>query len=170
MLSCGSDDSTEGPTADSRVVSRPFVTTWTVADGTTIRIPVNPNISGYNYSVDWGDGSSAENVQGDTTHIYTIADTYTVEITGDFPAIFVDLSDQTARRQYTDNIATVESWGDIEWESMENAFRDIPSLSINAQDLPNLQNVENMASMFASTSVVVSGAPLNDSILPTKSS
>ena len=56
---------------------RPFVTKWTTtADGESITIPTFDGET-YNYTVDWGDGTTDTNQTGDATHTYTTAGTYT---------------------------------------------------------------------------------------------
>ena len=69
-----------------------FTSIWdTTQEGTSadneITIPTNPGFT-YNYIVDWGDGSTDTNITGDITHTYATAGTYTVKISGDFPAIY----------------------------------------------------------------------------------
>src|SRR3546814_4291699 len=67
---------------------RPFITTWqTTAANESITIPVNDDVTGYNYTVEWGDGNTDAGQTGDVTHTYAAAGTYTVSITGNFPAI-----------------------------------------------------------------------------------
>ena len=58
-----------------------------ISDDNQITIPTFPGET-YNYSVDWGDGTTSENVAGDITHTYEAPGTYTIEISGDFPRIF----------------------------------------------------------------------------------
>jgi len=118
-----------------------FITTWQVIeDGGTITIPTTGD--GYNYNVDWGDGSSSLNQTGNATHVYTIAGTYQVSISGDFPRIFFNLGGDAER------ILSVDQWGEQIWASMENAFSGCVNLQINASDLPDLSNVASMELMF----------------------
>src|SRR5690606_5787125 len=61
-----------------------FVTRWEVKpDDLDIHIPTSG--SGYNYSIDFGDGNSASNVTGAISHTYDSPGVYTVSITGSFP-------------------------------------------------------------------------------------
>ena len=63
-----------------------FITTWeTTAANATITIPTNSAFT-YDYSVDWGDGNTSANRTGNAIHGYSIPGTYTVKITGTFPA------------------------------------------------------------------------------------
>jgi len=97
---------------------------------------------GYNYNVDWGDGNSDSGVTGNITHSYATPGTYTVRINGDFPRIhFANTGDK-------EKILSVEQWGDIEWNIMNNAFFGAINLSINAVDAPDLSNVTAMVGAF----------------------
>ena len=71
-----------------------FITPWNTANpGTSannvITIPTNPTYTNYNYTVDWGDGTTTANAIGNSTHTYATPGIYTVSITGTFPAIFL---------------------------------------------------------------------------------
>src|SRR5690606_2159135 len=81
---------------------QPFVTTWEVESYLTIVIPTVE--SGYNYTVDFGDGTIVNNITGDAAHTYSTSGTYTVSISGDFPRIYFHRSNFSAR------IQTIEQW------------------------------------------------------------
>ena len=118
-----------------------FITTWNVAAaGDEITIPTTG--TGYDYTVDWGDGATDNAVVGNITHSYASAGDYTVSITGQFPRIYFLFA--TSRNQ----ILSVEQWGSQPWTSMNNAFRGCSNLSINATDTPDLSNVTDMSGMF----------------------
>ncbi|MCC5942355.1 MAG: BspA family leucine-rich repeat surface protein [Balneolaceae bacterium] len=129
-----------------------FVTTWQTdnpgdSNDDQIRIPLFGD--GYDFTVDWGDGNSDDFVLNPgavahhVEHTYAAEGTYTVTITGDFPRIFFSNDGDK------DKILTIEQWGDIEWTSMEQAFRGASNLEVNATDAPDLSNVTNMLLMFA---------------------
>ena len=66
-----------------------FVTTWKTTDRSkAITIPVG-GAAGI-YSINWGDGTTSENVIGDQTHSYSSAGSYTVRISGDFTRIYLN--------------------------------------------------------------------------------
>ncbi|WP_345027293.1 BspA family leucine-rich repeat surface protein, partial [Flavivirga jejuensis] len=125
----------------------PFITTWkTTSDNEDITIYINPNITtGYDYQINWGDGSTENNLTGDATHQYASAGTYTVEISGDFPAIL------SYGNTNAEKLQTIEGWGDIAWESMTLAFAYCTNLTYNATDVPNLDNVTRLEGMFISS-------------------
>ncbi|MDZ7717563.1 MAG: BspA family leucine-rich repeat surface protein [Balneolaceae bacterium] len=140
---------------------RPFITTWkTDNDGASndnqITIPTEGG--GYEYDVYWEDttdssinGTETGNT-GDLTITFPSASTYRVEITGDFPRIFInDEGDK-------EKILTIEQWGDVAWNSMEDAFFGASNLTYNATDAPNLSLVTNLSSMF---SVFPAGSSFN---------
>ena len=126
-----------------------FVTTWVTDDGTII-IPTNSSDFTYNYNVTWtnlsnvgvGNGSTSGQIDNYTITGLTNGDTYQLEITGTFPAIYINGGDAIEK------IKTIEQWGNIAWQSMENAFRWCTTMQYNATDVPDLSNVTNTAGMF----------------------
>jgi surface protein len=134
----------------------PFTTVWSVSgDDKNITIPINPNYAGeYNYTVDWGDGNISTDVNDSITHTYANDGNYTVKITGEFPAIYLN-NDGKSILFESDNVGNadklleIRKWGDIEWKSFESAFAGDNNLLIIATDIPNLKNVKNMRYAFA---------------------
>lgn len=111
-----------------------------------ITIPTNPAFTNYNYTVDWGDGSQDTNVTGDITHTYTAQGTYTISISGTFPAIYFN---NTGDRQ---KIIEILAWGNIEWQTMDAAFYGCTNLNFDAIDSPDLSQVTTLSNMFRSAS------------------
>ncbi|MGB0523329.1 MAG: BspA family leucine-rich repeat surface protein [Flammeovirgaceae bacterium] len=121
-----------------------FVTTWTV-DAGDLSVTIPTVGTGYNYDVDWGDGSNSTGETGDATHTYAAAGTYTIKIFGDFPRIYFDNAGDKNK------IQTIEQWGAIEWTSMTGAFDGCENLTYNATDIPDLSRVTSLSRMFART-------------------
>ncbi|WP_422105442.1 BspA family leucine-rich repeat surface protein [Winogradskyella sp.] len=118
-----------------------FTTQWeTTSNNETISIPTAG--TGYNYVVDWGDGTIATGITGNATHSYATADTYTVRVLGDFPHIYFNNGGNRLK------LVEIQQWGAIAWDSMESAFRGCENLIISATDAPDLSNVTNMERMF----------------------
>ena len=122
----------------------PFITTWFASNSTPITIPTHTG-STYNYTVDFGDGTILTNQTGDVSHLYNSAGTYTITISGNFPRIYFN-------NNYYGEILSVEQWGDIQWTSMESAFKGCNNLVINAIDAPELSQVTDMSFMFMNCS------------------
>ncbi|WP_067145358.1 BspA family leucine-rich repeat surface protein [Pseudotamlana agarivorans] len=121
----------------------PFITTWeTTTANESITVPTTG--TGYNYTIDWGDGTVETNQTGDATHIYTTAGTHTVSISGDFPRIYFNNTGDK------DKIQSIEQWGDIAWTSMDSAFYGCSNINITntSIDVPDLSQVTGMSSMF----------------------
>lgn len=125
----------------------PFVFTFKSPKHNEFRVIAN-NKYEYEYNIQWEHLDSGESgSETDVTENYKIPaeknGMYRVEITGQFPH-FKSLS------SFFDNdvIQTVEQWGDIEWQSMEQMFQFCTGFTLNASDTPNLENVENMSRMF----------------------
>lgn len=129
----------------SLALGQAFITTWKTDNlGTSgsnqITIPTIG--SGYNYSVDWGDGNSDTGITGTFTHTYASSGTYTVSITGTFPRIYFNNTGDKSK------ILSIEQWGNIAWMSMENSFAGCDNIVINASDAPNLSGVTSLSYMF----------------------
>lgn len=120
-----------------------FITTWeTTRDNQEIIIPTRWDEYTYNYSVNWGDGNISTNQTQHAKHTYTTKGTYTVTITGTFPAIYFGFTGSRL------SIKSVEQWGNNPWLTMNRAFVQCDNLSINATDNPNLSNATSMSYMF----------------------
>ena len=123
-----------------------FITTWDVTTGNLdITIPTNTEDYTYNYIVDFGDGTILTDQTENATHEYTSPGVYTVSISGEFPQFHG--SEFQSFDEY--KVLSVEQWGNIEWLSMDRAFKDCENLVINATDTPDLSQVTNMFGMFS---------------------
>ena len=119
-----------------------FITRWkTTSNNEAITIPTNG--SGYNYSVDWGDGNSSSGQTGNASHTYILPGTYRVSITGTFPQIYF-LNTVVSK----DKIIEISQWGTNAWASMGGAFDSCINLNITATDIPVLTGVKDMQYMF----------------------
>ena len=140
-----------------------FQTTWTVTDlDTTITIPTNTTNYTYNYQVDWnGDGDYVDANEttaftGDATHDFGTAGTYTINIKGDFPAIYFNNAGDKNK------IRIVNRWGAIKWHSMQDSFYGCSNISIvDTAGIPDLSNVNSINGMFRNSGIDTTGS-LND--------
>ena len=126
----------------------PFITIWKtsnpgLSNNNQIIIPTTG--VGYNYLVDWGDGTTSTHT-GDALHTYATAGTYTVSISGTFPQIYFNNDDDKNK------IISIEQWGDNKWMSMFSAFSGCSNLKGNYTDKPDLSNVTSTQFMFNATS------------------
>jgi surface protein len=136
-----------------------FITKWdTTKEGNTssnqIKITTNQSYD-YNYNINWGDGKSDSGVIGDIIHTYDAEGIYTIQITGEFPAIYfynlnVNYSEQKYEVGNSDNykLISIEQWGTQEWKSMSSAFVGCENMVGNFLDTPNLSSVNDMSYMF----------------------
>ena len=129
-----------------------FITTWeTTSANESITIPTENSSVDYDFTIDWGDGTT-EQVNGsdpDPSHTYDAAGTYTVAITGSFPRIFLNAGstgdgDETNARK----LQSIDQWGSIQWESLQAAFAGASNMTYSATDTPDLSNVTSVRSMF----------------------
>lgn len=123
-----------------------FRTTWkTDNEGPSLdnQIIIPTIGGGYDYDVDWGDGTYSFGVTSSILHDYPYPGTWTVTIEGNFPQIYFDNNGDKEK------LLTIENWGENSWSSMENAFYGCSNLEINATDAPDLSNVYSMVRMFS---------------------
>ena len=145
----GTDDYSKTFTIDvsnEALATDDFVTTWQVTAGQTITIPTTG--SGYDYAVNWGDGSTDTNQIGNATHVYTDAGTYSVRISGSFPRIYFYTFD-TNGSQNSNSIIAIDQWGTGQWTSMVSAFLGATKLAGQASDTPDLSRLTDISSMFS---------------------
>ncbi|WP_282050569.1 BspA family leucine-rich repeat surface protein [Maribacter aquivivus] len=133
---------------------KPFITTWKtdntgISDSNQIIIPTFQG-ENYNYNVNWGDGSTSTNITGDGNHTYQVPGNYTISISGDFPRIFFDGSRSISKD--FGKLISIDQWGDVSWSSMASAFNGCFNLNMEAEDVPDLNNVTSLANMFLSCS------------------
>ena len=129
-------------TGDFPDCSGAFITRWkTSTPNESITIPTFG--SGYDYNVDWGDGSAISSGQIDNvTHIYAAAGEQKITITGSFPRIlFNNYGDK-------DKIVEISQWGNNSWTSMDRSFWGCKNMNITATDVPVLSDVTDMRYMF----------------------
>ena len=138
----------------------PFITTWkTDNPGSSaenqITIPTYPGET-YNYTVDWGDGTSDTGVGGDMVHTYDSPGIYEVKITGEFPQIYF------AGERDRLKLLEIRQWGNIRWKSMNYAFRGCANMDVTATDIPDLSGVSNLTAMFLECSSLIGNESMGD--------
>ncbi|WP_298515794.1 BspA family leucine-rich repeat surface protein [uncultured Kordia sp.] len=142
---------------------RPFITTWRTneqGDGEDDEILIPTIGGGYNYTVDWGDGNIISGYTGDALHQYSAEGDYTVRIYGDFPRFF-SIGGPGNSNLPNRKLKEINQWGDIEWQSMDSAFKRCETIEVLANDTPDLSNVTSLKSMFEACYGV--GSTANDS-------
>ena len=126
-------------------------TTFTIViDPTQSNIITIPTIGGtditdYDFTIDWGDGT-VEQFSGDDpdpTHTFG-AGTYEVKISGTFPAIHYNSADDVSKA----SLKEIRNWGNIQWETFNEAFMGASNMNLTATDAPDLSNVTTLRAMF----------------------
>lgn len=104
--------------------------------------------SGYNATVEWGDGNEEviSGTPGNVTHVYDSPGTYTITIVenaaGGFPRIYFANGGDKAK------LSKIEQWGEIKWTSMDTAFRGCTNVVCEALDAPDLSGATSCYRMF----------------------
>lgn len=139
----------------------------------TLKLPVPDgsmgSLSGYNFYVDWGYEINGEPQMSHFTDAKMIdantagahfpspafpdTDTYTVRICGydtngnGYPGIEVN---KLGTKGNAFDLISIEQWGNIKWQCMENAFNMAINLHLNTDGTkgPDLSNVKSMKNMF----------------------
>jgi surface protein len=132
------------------IVAGSFSTTW----DTNTETQVSVNLGGCPTSVYWeelgneaNNGTSSICVGSDIQVTFPSPGQYRVDYSGSFTSIsFGDFWDASDINR--DLFRTVEQWGDSEWVSLSGAFFDVPNLTFNASDVPNLSQTTVMSVMF----------------------
>lgn len=132
-----------------------FITTWQVEDSDLSIIIPTSNSFTYDFIVDWGDGNISSNLshQDDTSHTYEEAGIYEVSIFSEYPH-FANLPETSQQNSNIQKLQSVEQWGKIQWKSFRKSFENATQLIINAEDIPNLQQVESMREIFKNAPLV----------------
>lgn len=155
-----------------------FITTWKVSgdsNGRTVKIPIyraadadEINHIGYNYSIDWGDGSPVEAKSGyvSPSHTYANDGEYDIKIEGDFPGMtFAYRTIKSPQKQVPKSdafnnfdeseamakkIIKLKQWGNIKWQNMDGMFKYASQMTGVYTDSPDTSEVLSMRQMFDS--------------------
>ncbi len=120
-----------------------FITTWEVA-GSDLQILIPATGT---YDIDWGDGDTAAGLTDYRAHTYDSAGTYHVAISGGLTGLNLGSDASNAAK-----LTHIQQWGNIQWTTMERAFRGASNMAYNATDSPDLSGVTSMQNMFADAS------------------
>jgi hypothetical protein len=130
-----------------------FITRWqTTSANEDIEISCY-NTGTYDAEIDWGDGSDVTAVTsyGSYIHTYASAGDHDICITGTFPhPYFYDSATKN-------KLIAVVQWGDVEFESMVNTFRDCVNLnSLPDRPITGVSVVTDFTNTFRSCSSLIS--------------
>ena len=132
-----------------------FITTWkTTSDNEKIVIGIDDSSFQFDFTVDWGDGTVEDLAPSNTyavEHTYAVAGTYIVAIQGSFP-VLNQYHLENFLKVTPGKLMSIEQWGNIQWQGMNNAFSGCGNMVYNATDMPDLSNVTSMSSMFSGAS------------------
>ena len=131
-----------------------FISVWTMSDtDKSITLPLRATFN-YDFTVDWGDGSSSQVTSyddADATHTYDAAGDYTVTISGLVESWYFNGSH--GPQDYNDHlqITSVEDFGRVGWKNLYYAFEGCTNLTTVKGKGGDISQVTNMGSMFANT-------------------
>jgi surface protein len=139
-------DGAKEVTATFNEIIPAFVTIWdtNLGAGTRIALALAGQV---NATIDWGDGNTRTvTLPGPHRHDYGVDGIYTVSVTGSVTAY--NSGPHGGDHEEQQMLVSVESWGDLGFTSMSQAFRD----ATNLQSVPNhsrgLEAVTDMSLMF----------------------
>ena len=123
-----------------------FITTWDLTESEKVVVIAVAADSGAQYVIDWGDGTQSDQDSFQffaKSHRYDEVGTYRIVIDGDVGRVHQIDGTTTANL-----LKSIDQWGDIEWTSMQNAFRGASGMAYVATNAPDLSRVTNMRDMF----------------------
>lgn len=142
-----------------------FVTTWEIKSSyPQVQIPVYKTsiLTGYNYTIDWGDGSPIQTSTDNTVPIHRYSSSwysnnYQIVIPGNFSGWTFNQDDTEAvlnnnspygndRMSY--KLKKINQWGTNQWKRMDYMFADCQNLRGEYSGQPNIGQVTNMPNMF----------------------
>ena len=114
-----------------------------VTGSTSFRITTN-TVTTRSAVIDWGDGGATEawTTNVDKTHTYSVAGTYTIKITGQFRIYFSGATDKL-------KITSLDNWGDVVWQRLDNAFNGCANMAGNFTDKPILTSCTSLSGIFS---------------------
>jgi len=120
----------------------PLVMTWRIPGGDLdVTLPLNMNYR-YDFTVDWGDGTTAEVTSfGDTdkNHSYLAPGDYNITLTGLVESILFGSSSDRGK------IIAVPELGTVGWRDFHDSFRDCSNLvSVEGGDTSNVKDKTRM--------------------------
>lgn len=123
---------------------------------TQIKLPTSIN-GNYDFSVDWGDGTTDASITSwdapETTHTYSIAGTYTVTITGIFNGVsWINSPNGVIQVSDSAKLVGIDSWAGLGLGTGGACFANCTNLTITATDTPDLTGVTTLAYLFANCS------------------
>jgi surface protein len=138
-----------------------FVTTWntSLGSGTTVTLGLAGNVSA---AINWGDGNITKvTTPGPHSHDYTEDGIYSVSVTGSVTA-YNSVWNGGPPSEHA-KLVSVDQWGLLGFTSMNNAFSGASNLTSVPSTSDGLEDVTNMAYMFAG-SFMASGSSFNHDI------
>jgi surface protein len=116
----------------------------------------------YDFDVDWGDDSAEQTIATSDdlsiTHTYAVAGEYEVTIVG-------TISGWSFGQTAIDDafkLLEVRSWGPLAFGDTDSQFKSAESLTISADDTPDLSSTTSLASAFASAHSMTAGPSIDD--------
>ena len=107
----------------------------------------------FNYTVDWGDGSSLETYTtgANISHVYSTIGEYIMKINGQCPHIAMAFAPGGANRNIPRDII---NWGSQQWGSFFYFMWQCPNVTVTALDYPDLSNASTLRNSFRGCSVL----------------
>jgi len=124
-----------------------FISIWDMSKTATntLTIPLDPGGS-YDFTIDWGDGTSEAITSENATHTYAEEGVYTIVITGTCEGFgFTDTNDEANE----DNLVDVLRWGTVKFHNYGFIFAGCDNLlTFSAIDVPDLTGITTFLGMF----------------------
>lgn len=146
-------DSDKTITAEFEPYGKPsmaFITTWdtSLGEGTTVTLALAGMVDA---KINWGDGTfEFVTTPGPHLHDYGVDGTYITKVTGNVTAY--NSEDNGGEDSEKAKLVSVDSWGQLGFSSMNNAFYKCSNLISVPATLKGIEGVRDMSSMFLADS------------------
>ena len=142
-----------------------FVSTWKTnnegqSNDNQINLPLVINGT-YDFTVDWGDGSSSTITSWDDTdkiHTYVFAGKYTISIEGVFKGFAFSLAFNNDAKK----LVEISNWGVLKLGNTQGQFYNCENLVITASDTPDLSETLSLSRAFSFCRSLKTSSSLND--------
>ncbi len=143
-----------------QLVSSAFETVWNITnDDLTALLPMHPD-GEYDFTVDWGDGSPLQYLEGypesdeGLSHTYAAAGSYTVKINGKYKGLRFYWKKPlmpigfTYVLKYGKQLNAIINWGCLEFTNDGEQFKICNIGRVETADAPNMAGITNMKEWF----------------------
>lgn len=131
-----------------------FISIWDMSqtETNTLTLPLYPGINHtFDFTVDWGDGTSEAVTSENAAHTYAEEGIYVVVITGTCTGFGFSYAQNQANE---DNLVDILRWGEMKFHNYGYIFAGCDNLAtFSAKDVPDLAGLTNLEAAFSNATI-----------------